>query len=85
MLQLACHAPLRPGELFGAEWEALDLDEATFEVRANLVRHDGDTCCTTPRPTSAGRCRSPASVSTRYGDSVPRRRGASCGRYGVDS
>jgi integrase len=42
MLQLACHVPLRPGELFGAEWGALDLDEATFDVRANLVRHDGE-------------------------------------------
>ena len=42
MLQLACHVPLRPGELFGAEWSALDIDEATFDVRANLVRHDGE-------------------------------------------
>jgi len=42
MLQLACHVPLRPGELFGAEWSALDLEEATFDVRANLVRHDGE-------------------------------------------
>lgn len=41
MLQLACHVPLRPGELFGAEWDAIDLDDGTFEVRANLVRHDG--------------------------------------------
>jgi integrase len=42
MLQLACHVPPRPGELFGVEWSALDLDEATFDVRANLVRHDGE-------------------------------------------
>jgi integrase len=41
LLQTACHVPYRPGELFGAEWDAMDLDEGLFDVRANLVRHDG--------------------------------------------
>lgn len=40
LLRLACHMPLRPGELFGIEWDALDLDQGLFDVRANLVRLD---------------------------------------------
>ena len=35
---LALHAPLRPGELVGAEDDCFDLDTGVFDVRQNLIR-----------------------------------------------
>jgi integrase len=74
LLQTACHVPYRPGELFGAEWDAMDLDEGLFDVRANLVRHEGRCLLHAPRPTSAAWSRLPGLWSTRSAAIGKRRR-----------